>query len=524
MSKKAIHTFNHVIGILFYITFAVYFTLSIISIIQESSVLGAGGIILNILSLILEIMGPIYMIYFLVQLIDGFLKIGELDYDINSISDQKKVSVIIPIHNVPITVLEETLVGLTKQSYKNFDVWVGDDSPDITLREKYENLCKKYGFTYFYAENKKLKAGMLNLVVPQTKGDYITFFDVDHVPTKDILAKFVAILEQYPEYEYVQAKYGFRNATNVLHVWSAMTTSQIFCSQNARRSFGAVLFQGASACFRRSGVQHIPENVVIEDYSHSISLMTQKKQGYFLDEFAAQTLLPSTLDHQISQLYRWIKGQTSSFVAHIKDILKGRLSFKQSADLFFTSTIIFGVTSFYELGFVYGFMYLFKTPYFRALGLDSFSQIIMPILIMIIYGGTFAIMIIYFIKSKFMKLKVWNVLFYVIFGGLASPFLKVAALDGLFTTLFRIKKVEWNKKLKLGLWGAFFSTIGILFFGLTVISTLDLVGIVNYYPGDNFYFAIFLAIGFALTFVLPFILIARNRFKTADFEEKHIFH
>jgi cellulose synthase/poly-beta-1,6-N-acetylglucosamine synthase-like glycosyltransferase len=523
MSSKAIHKINHLIGILFYITFAVYFVLSLISIIRESVLLGAGGIILNILSLILEILGPIYMIYFLVQLIDGFLKIGEVDYDINAIDEQKKVSVIIPIHNVPIPVLEETLVGLTKQTYKNFDVWVGDDSPDENLRKKYENLCKRYNFTYFYAENKNLKAGMLNLVIPKTKGDYVSFFDVDHVPTEGILTKFVAILNQYPEYEFVQAKYGFRNATNVLHVWSAMTTSQIFCSQNARRTFGAVLFQGASACFRRSGVQNIPENVVIEDYSHSISLMTQKKQGYFLDEFAAQTLLPSTLDHQMSQLYRWIKGQNGSFVAHIKDILMGRLSFKQSADLFFTSTIIFGVTSFYELGFVYGFMYLFKTPYFRALGLDSLSQIIMPILIMIIYGGTFTIMIIYFIKSKFLKLKAYNVPFYVIFGGLASPYLKLAALDGLFSSLFRSKKSEWNKKLKLGLWGAIFSAIGIIFFGLTVISTLDLLGIVNYY-GDNFYFAIFLAIGFALSFVLPFILIAKNKFKTADFEEKHIFH
>ncbi|GAH27328.1 unnamed protein product, partial [marine sediment metagenome] len=88
-----------------------------------------------ILSLILEILGPIYMIYFLVQLVDGFLKIGELDYDINAINEQKKVSVIIPIHNVPILVLEETLVGLTKQTYKNFDVWVGDDSPDENLRK-----------------------------------------------------------------------------------------------------------------------------------------------------------------------------------------------------------------------------------------------------------------------------------------------------------------------------------------------------------------------------------------------------
>ena len=90
------------------------------------------------------------MIYFLVQLIDGFLKIGEVDYDIDAIDEQKKVSVIIPIHNVPIPVLEETLVGLTKQTYKNFDVWVGDDSPDKNLRKKYENLCKKYNFTYFY--------------------------------------------------------------------------------------------------------------------------------------------------------------------------------------------------------------------------------------------------------------------------------------------------------------------------------------------------------------------------------------
>ena len=87
MSKKAIHTFNHVIGILFYVTFAVYFILSLISIIQERIQLGMGGIILNILSLILEILGPIYMIYFLVQLIDGFLKIGELDYDINALKE-----------------------------------------------------------------------------------------------------------------------------------------------------------------------------------------------------------------------------------------------------------------------------------------------------------------------------------------------------------------------------------------------------------------------------------------------------
>lgn len=116
MSNEAIHKINHLIGILFYATFVVYFVLSLISIIRESVLLGAGGITLNILSLILEILGPIYMIYFLVQLIDGFLKIGELDYDINTITEEKKVSVIIPIHNVPISVLEETMVGLTKQT------------------------------------------------------------------------------------------------------------------------------------------------------------------------------------------------------------------------------------------------------------------------------------------------------------------------------------------------------------------------------------------------------------------------
>lgn len=523
MSKKTVYRINHAIGYIFYTTFIVYFVLSMISIIRERMILGGGGITLNILSLILEIFGPIYMIYFLVQLIDGFIKIGEIEYDVTKLKGDKKISVIIPIHNVPLDVLEETLIGLSKQDYANFDVWVGDDSPSVELRKDYKTLCNKYKVNYYYKENYKLKAGMLNLVIPQTDGDYITFLDVDHVPTEGILTKFAAILEQYPDYEYVQAKYGFRRATSSLHIWSAMTTSQIFCSQNARRIFGAVLFQGSSACFRRSGVQHIPESVIIEDYSHSIALMTEKKQGYFLDEFAAHTLLPSTLDHQMSQMYRWIKGQTSSFIAHLKDVITGKLSFKQSADLFFSSTIIFGVTSFYELGLVYGLMYLFKTPYYRALGLDSLSQIILPIMIMIIYGGTFTIMIIYFVKSKFIKIKAYHVPLYVIFGGLASPFLKVAAFDGLFSTLFRVKKVTWNKKLKLVSWGALFSFVGIIFFVLTVFSTLDLFGILQYY-GDNFYFAIFLAIGFALTFVLPFVLIARKMFKPVEFEEEHVFH
>jgi cellulose synthase/poly-beta-1,6-N-acetylglucosamine synthase-like glycosyltransferase len=525
MSKRTYSTINHIVGFLLLSIFLTYFILSIISIIQNSSDLGIGGIFLNLLSLFLELIGPIYILYFLVQVIDGCFKIGEIQYDISKVTEGRKVSVIIPIHNVPPSVLEETLKGFDKQSYANTEIWVGDDSTDYNLRKKCEVICGKYNVNYFYAENYKLKAGMLNLVIPKTEGDYIAFFDVDHIPTKHILTKFVSILEEYPEYEFIQAKYAFRNVRNLLHIWSAISVIQIFCSQNARRTFGAVLFQGSSACFRRSGASRIPENELIEDFSHSIELMSKGKKGYFLDEVGASTLLPDTLEHQMSQLYRWIKGETSSFITHFKNIFGRKMTFRKSIDIFFSSTVSIGLTILYELGIAYGLLYVLKVPIYRALGIDALSLLIMPILIFTIYGITLTATTIYFRQTKFFPLKFWHVFFYLFFSSFAAPYLKIAAYSGIFSSLLsRKRKIRWNIKVPILKWGFIFMFVGLIFVFLTIYSLLEYFNLISFYGTNNYFFILFMSVGFSLVFIAPFFLLTRNLFKSIDFREEHIFH
>ncbi|MHA1223831.1 MAG: glycosyltransferase [Candidatus Heimdallarchaeaceae archaeon] len=385
-SRKAWSKVNHTIGYIFYSFIFAYFIWSIVNIarVANKSYLGAdklypGGVVLNILALFLEILGFIFALYFAIQLIDGVLKVGEREYDITKISGKTKVSVIVPIHNVQSTVLSETLEGFTKQSYKNFDLWVADDSTDEILRKNAEETCKKYGFTYFYEDNKNFKSGMLNLVIPKTDGDLIAFFDVDHVPEPDILSKFVAILEQYPEFSYIQARFGFRNVTNLLHVWEAMSLMQTFCSENARRELGTVLYSGSSAIFRRECAYPIPEGQMTEDFDHSIKLILEGKKGYFLDEIGSMSLVPETIAHQITQLFRWFTGQSGALFDHgtglIKGVIKKKISFKQALDILFSSTLVLAATSFYPLAVLYSILYFGKIPLVRAWFLGQFSNI-----------------------------------------------------------------------------------------------------------------------------------------------------
>ncbi len=527
MNKSQLSKVNHLIGYILYVFIIFYGIMSLVSLIINYNSLGILGFIINISALTFEVLGPFYSIYFMVQLIDGVLQVGEIKYDLSAVSNTVKVSVIVPIHNVNPVILKDTLMGFKNQSYTNFDVWVGDDSTDSTLRAQSEKVTKECGYTYYYEQNDKFKAHMINLILPKLDGDFVAFFDVDHIPEKDILAKFVAILEQYPEYSFVQSKYGFRNAKNWLHVWEAMSLTQLFCSQNARRKMDTVLYQGSTACFRRDAIKSLPEGLMTEDYAHSVRLMSQGKKGYFLDELGSMSLVPETIDHQLSQLYRWSCGNSGTLVGHPRELFKSKTTFRQALDIIFSSTVILVATSFYFLGVFYGLLYLLKLPIYRVLGLNMISLLVMPI-------GTFGV---YFISlcattwytsvSGTFPLKIYHVPFFLMFGSFTAPFLLIPVILGMFRkdrlTTRKDGKKSWNKKLPLYTWGAIFSLIGLCFSTLAVIAIFDFMGIITWY-GYNLFFIIFGIIGLTLTFSLPFIFITKRIFKSKLYESINIFH
>ena len=67
-------------------------------------------------------------------------------------------------------------------------------------------------------------------------------------------------------------------------------------------------------------------------------------------------------------------------------------------------------------------------------------------------------------------------------------------------------------------------SIGLIFILLSVYSLLDYLGRISFYGTSNYFYILFISVGFSLVFIAPFFLFARNLFKSIDFREEHIFH
>ena len=107
-------------------------------------------------------------------------------------SDDIKVSVIIPIYNVE-DYLEECLDSVLNQTLDGIEViMVDDDSPDGSA-----DIAKRYAqehenFFYFWQENGKL-GNARNNGAKKASGEYLLFLDSDDVLPENILAKMYAV-------------------------------------------------------------------------------------------------------------------------------------------------------------------------------------------------------------------------------------------------------------------------------------------------------------------------------------------
>ncbi|NHK31316.1 MAG: glycosyltransferase [Asgard group archaeon] len=519
---------NHSFGILFYLIFLVYFGSSIAALIIKFDEIKTIGLILNLIVLFAELIGPIYATYFMIQLIDGLLKVGEIRYDISKIKNPPKVDILIPIHNVQPKLLEITLNGCGKLTYPNFNVIVGDDNSKSEYAKACEAVVKKKNYLYHYEDKRSFKAGIINRLLERTDGKYIVLLDSDQIPKKDIIEKFVAILEQYPEYAFVQAKFNFANVSNLLQVWDSMAYCQVFCAQGGKRHTKTVLFNGTSSCIRREILYPLPEKRLSEDFDKSISIAAQGFYGYFLDEIAGEGILCESFEHKMSQQFRWSTGQIGAVKDHIKDFFKSKMKPRQSLDYFIVSTFIFLLTAFYFIALLYVAIYFMDIKVPRAFGIDQLAFIIMPLVIGIVYTGTFFSVAIYCSKTDVFKFKIWHVPFFILFGGLIAPFLIIPSVMGLFgKNKIKGKKTVWNRKIKLVLIGTIYSIIGLFFAGLTVVAFLDMINVFDlFYTGTQYFFQIFLSVAFMLGFALPFVLISKKVFKRQKhyLDEENIYY
>jgi len=522
-SKKTLSHVNHIIGFFLYCIFLLYFGFSIANFVVEASSLKAGGIILNLLVLIFELLGPLYATYFLIQNIDGLLDIGTVEYNTKKIKNHPLVDVIIPVHNVNPKILDLTLEGCSKFTYPTYTVWIADDNSSSDYEKSSKNLAEKYGFNYLRGKGRSYKAGVVNQAMARGKAPYVVIFDSDQIPVPDILDKFIAILEQHHEYAFVQAKYEFRSVSNFLHIWETMSTHQLFVTEGGKRRIKSVVFFGTSACFRKEHLYPMPENKLSEDYDHTITLGSKGYYGYWLNEVAAKGLSTESFEHKMSQMFRWTKGQFGAVMDHKKELFRSKLRLRQRIDIFMSSTVVVVLTSFYFMGALYIAYYFADIQLVRTLGIDQFAPIIMAVVIMLVYFGAFGAVGAYSKKSNDFDFKWWHVLYFMLYGALMAPFLLIPLANGFLgrNKIKPDKKHQWNKKIRIYLIATIYTILGIGFAALGVITLLDTlnIGTIQLYTAApyNIFYAIFFSIAFMLVFALPFVAISKKFFKIQEF-------
>ncbi|GGK60788.1 MULTISPECIES: glycosyltransferase [Flavobacteriaceae] len=108
------------------------------------------------------------------------------------------VSVIITTYNRN-KYLEECLLSIVNQSYRNIEVFVIDDGSDIDIAKKNKELCREFlKCNYYYKENSG-QPDSRNYGIKKSKGNYIAFCDDDDYWVLDKLEKQIEILNIYPK-------------------------------------------------------------------------------------------------------------------------------------------------------------------------------------------------------------------------------------------------------------------------------------------------------------------------------------
>jgi len=122
--------------------------------------------------------------------------------DENNTHTAPLVSVIIPSYNHA-AYIEECILSVVNQTYKNIELIVIDDGSTDNSREVLEKLQKQYNFTLVFQENQGISKTLNKALREYAHGKYIDGSGSDDFLALDKIEKQVKFLENHPEYAMV---------------------------------------------------------------------------------------------------------------------------------------------------------------------------------------------------------------------------------------------------------------------------------------------------------------------------------
>lgn len=230
-----------------------------------------------------------------------------------------RVDVFICTYNEGLDILEKTIVSALAMDYRDFRVWVLDDTRRDWLRE----FCEKVGANYVTRpDNAHAKAGNLNNGLrhsAEAKGGgapFILVLDADFAPHRNLLLRTVGLFDD-PRVGVVQTPQFYYNADPIQYnlrsteYWVDEQRAFFDVMQPAKDAWGTAFCIGTSFVVRRDALTVVggfPTGTVTEDIHLSYRLMPYGYITRWLNERLSVGLSAEGLPEYISQRSRWGLG------------------------------------------------------------------------------------------------------------------------------------------------------------------------------------------------------------------------
>lgn len=231
------------------------------------------------------------------------------------------VDVFIPSYNETLDIVKLTIFAAQAIDWPKdkLRVHVLDDG----RRAEFRTFCDSIGVNYLVRDNNRhAKAGNLNEALKVTDGEYVAFFDADHVPTRSFLQICIGWFAKDPKLAMLQTPHFFFSPDpfekNLNTFRTVPNEGELFYGlvQDGNDLWNATFFCGSCAVMRRTALMSVggvAVETVTEDAHTALKLNRAGYNTAYLAIPQAAGLATESLSRHISQRIRWARGMAQIF-------------------------------------------------------------------------------------------------------------------------------------------------------------------------------------------------------------------
>src|ERR687888_40395 len=262
------------------------------------------------------------------------------------------VTIQLPLYN-ELYVADRLIASVCAIDYPRelLEIQVLDDSTDET-RSVAELAVRRFAaegldIKYFHRTNRRgYKAGALEEGMKVARGEFISIFDADFIPTPDFLLRLMPHFSD-PGVGMVQARWGHINGDySLLTRIQAILLDGHFVLEHGGRHRGGRFFNfnGTAGVWRRTAIDDAggwQHDTLTEDLDLSYRAQLRGWRFVFVPQLIAPAEVPVEMNAFKSQQHRWAKGSIQTCRKLLPRILRADIPLGVKAEAFFHLTANF---------------------------------------------------------------------------------------------------------------------------------------------------------------------------------------